>query len=61
VDTQRLENHPPGLPAHSGAHAAWVLLSVLAERRLRSGQSAELGALLEDLAGPPIERVGPRR
>jgi hypothetical protein len=42
-------------PAKSREH---VLLSVLAERRLCAGQSADLGALLEDLAQPPIERIG---
>jgi len=42
-------------PARSREH---VLLSVLAERRLRAGHSAELGALIEDLAHPPIDRVG---
>jgi hypothetical protein len=42
-------------PAKSKEH---VLLSVLAERRLLAGQSADLGALLEDLAQPPIERIG---
>src|SRR5512138_1936967 len=42
-------------PAKSREH---VLLSVLAERRLAAGQPAELGALLEDLASPPIDRVG---
>ena len=42
-------------PARSREH---VLLSVLAERRLRAGQSAELPALLEDLAHPPIDRIG---
>ncbi|HEY5959086.1 MAG TPA: helicase HerA-like domain-containing protein [Polyangiaceae bacterium] len=45
-------------PAKSRDH---VLLSVLAERRLRAGQSAELGALLEDLAQPPIEKIGALR
>jgi hypothetical protein len=35
-----------------------VLLSVLAERRLARGETAELGALLEDLAEPPVERIG---
>ena len=39
-------------PARSREH---VLLSVLAERRLLAGQSADLGALLEDLARPPID------
>ena len=42
-------------PAKSREH---VLLSVLAERRLRAGQSAELGTLLEDLAKPPIDKIG---
>ncbi len=42
-------------PAKSREH---VLLSVLAERRLRAGQPAALEALLGDLAEPPIERVG---
>ena len=42
-------------PAKSREH---VLLSVLAERRLVEGKSAELAALLEDLATPPIETVG---
>jgi hypothetical protein len=42
-------------PAKSREH---VLLSVLAERRLASGQPADLAALLSDLATPPIERVG---
>jgi hypothetical protein len=42
-------------PAKSRDH---VLLSVLAERRLTQGQSAELGALLEDLAELPIEAIG---
>jgi len=42
-------------PAKSREH---VLLSVLAERRLMAGESAELGALLADLARPPVERIG---
>ena len=42
-------------PAKSREH---VLLAVLAERRLESGQSAELALLLQDLAEPPIERIG---
>jgi hypothetical protein len=42
-------------PARSKEH---VLLSLLAERRLRAGASAELGALLGDLADPPIDIVG---
>lgn len=35
-----------------------VLLSHLAERRLRAGEGAGLEALLSDLQAPPIERVG---
>ena len=42
-------------PAKSKEH---VLLSVLAEQRLVQGKSADLEALLEDLANPPVERVG---
>jgi hypothetical protein len=42
-------------PAKSREH---VLLSVLAERRLAAGQSADLGALLDDLAEPPITEIG---
>ena len=42
-------------PAKSREH---VLLSVLAERRLQQGQTAELGSLLDEVLTPPIERVG---
>lgn len=42
-------------PAASREH---VLLSVLAERRLRAGQDADIGALLDDLVEPPIEQIG---
>jgi len=42
-------------PAKSREH---VLLSVLAERRLRQGDSAELGELLKDLSSPPIDKIG---
>ncbi len=42
-------------PAKSREH---VLLSVLAERRLAAGGNADLGGLLEDLARPPIARIG---
>src|ERR1700690_2362900 len=42
-------------PAKSREH---VVLSVFAERRLANGQTAELGALLEDLANPPITKIG---
>ncbi len=42
-------------PASSRDH---VLLSVLAERRLRAGAPSDLASLLEDLAQPPIDRIG---
>ncbi len=42
-------------PAKSREH---VLLSVLAERRLAAGQSAELGALMQDVLEPPINEIG---
>lgn len=42
-------------PAKSRDH---VLLSVLAERRLSQGETADLGALLNDLAELPIESIG---
>jgi hypothetical protein len=42
-------------PAKSREH---VLLSLLAERRFRNGQGADLNALLHDLADPPIDQVG---
>jgi DNA helicase HerA-like ATPase len=42
-------------PARSKEH---VLLSVLAERRLLAGDDAELGALMQDLSHPPIDRIG---
>ncbi len=42
-------------PAKSREH---VLLSVLAERRLEQGQTAELGALLKEVLEPPIETIG---
>jgi hypothetical protein len=42
-------------PARSREH---VLLSVLAERRMQQGQTAELGSLLDEVLNPPIERVG---
>lgn len=42
-------------PARSKEH---VFLALLAERRLRDGQPADLGSLLEDLAEPPIDVVG---
>jgi hypothetical protein len=42
-------------PAKSREH---VLLAVLAERRLAAGESAELGALMQDVLTPPMERIG---
>ena len=42
-------------PARSREH---VLLSVLAERRLRAGLDADLGSLLGDLNEPPIDEIG---
>jgi hypothetical protein len=42
-------------PAKSREH---VLLMVLAERRLSSGQGADLAELLGDLSRPPIDKVG---
>jgi hypothetical protein len=42
-------------PARSREH---VLLSVLAERRMQQGHTAELGTLLDEVLNPPIERVG---
>lgn len=42
-------------PAKSRDH---VLLSVLAERRLREGAPADLGSLLQDVSEPPIETIG---
>jgi hypothetical protein len=42
-------------PAKSREH---VLLSVLAERRLRAGEPSDLGALLGDVLSPPITEIG---
>ncbi|NUP12351.1 MAG: ATP-binding protein [Polyangiaceae bacterium] len=42
-------------PARSREH---VYLSVLAERRLMNGESAEIGALLPEIVDPPIETIG---
>jgi hypothetical protein len=42
-------------PAKSREH---VLLAVLAEQRLARGEPASLAVLLEDLARPPIEKIG---
>jgi len=42
-------------PARSREH---VLLAVFAERRLQAGKPADIPSLLEDLAHPPIDRIG---
>ena len=42
-------------PAKSRDHA---LLMVLAEARMANGQTADLEALLEDIARPPLEKIG---
>ncbi|HWA78666.1 MAG TPA: helicase HerA-like domain-containing protein, partial [Polyangiaceae bacterium] len=42
-------------PARSREH---VLLSVLAERRLINGENADLAALMQDLADPPVSEIG---
>ncbi|HET9956328.1 MAG TPA: helicase HerA-like domain-containing protein [Polyangiaceae bacterium] len=42
-------------PAKSKEH---VLLSVLAERRLVAGEQADLAALMQDVAEPPISEIG---
>ncbi len=42
-------------PARSREH---VLLSVLAEARLRAGQPAEIGALLSEIVEPPVATIG---
>src|SRR5690606_36229910 len=42
-------------PAKSRAH---VLLSVIAEGRLRAGDDAELGALLQAVLSPPFATIG---
>lgn len=42
-------------PARSREH---VLLSVLAERRLRSGESSLLEDLLQDVLEPPVDKIG---
>jgi len=42
-------------PAKSREH---VLLMVLAQRRLANGVPAELGALLDEIVKPPIDKVG---
>ncbi|NUP12095.1 MAG: ATP-binding protein [Polyangiaceae bacterium] len=42
-------------PARSREH---VLLSLLAERRLKSGQTADIGALLPEIAEPPLTSIG---
>ncbi len=42
-------------PTRSRDH---VLLSLLAERRLRDGLGADVASLLEDVRHPPLERIG---
>jgi hypothetical protein len=42
-------------PAKSREH---VILAVLAERRLLAGEPAEIEALMQDLADPPVTHVG---
>jgi len=42
-------------PAKSKEH---VLLSLLAERRLMSGEQSDLAALMQDVTSPPIREVG---
>lgn len=42
-------------PARSREH---VLLSVLAERRLRDGRDATIDALIEEVVEPPLEKIG---
>ena len=42
-------------PARSREH---VLLSVLAERRLRDGKNADIGGLLPEIVEPPFESIG---
>jgi hypothetical protein len=42
-------------PARSREH---VLLSVLAERRLRNGESSLLEDLLQDVVEPPLDKIG---
>jgi len=42
-------------PARSREH---VLLSVIAERRLKAGQTAEIGALLPEIIEPPFDQIG---
>jgi len=42
-------------PAKSKEH---VLLSLLAERRLLSGEHCDLGALMQDVTSPPIQKIG---
>ncbi len=42
-------------PARSREH---VLLSLLAERRLRAGEPADIGALLPEIVDPPLDSIG---
>jgi hypothetical protein len=50
----RLTGRDPD-PTRSGDH---VVLSVLAERRLRESQPADVGSLLDDVRKPPIDKLG---
>jgi hypothetical protein len=50
----RLTGRDPD-PTRSRDH---VVLSVLAERRLREGRPADVASLLDDVRKPPIERLG---
>src|SRR5512139_1745637 len=50
----RLAGRDPD-PTSSRDH---VVLSVLAERRLREGRPADVASLLEDVRRPPLERLG---
>ncbi len=47
-----------GRDAEPGRSREHALLSVLAERRLRAGQTADLGALVADVLEPPIDTIG---
>jgi hypothetical protein len=42
-------------PTRSRDH---VVLSVFAERRLRTGESADVASLLDDVRNPPLDRLG---
>ena len=45
-------------PTQPRAGSDVLLASVLAERRLAAGQTAELGALMQDVLEPPIDEIG---